>query len=111
MKEAGFIPKDAWKTYLESLSKRFTLYAPCKDGETVTFRAFEPGKEVCLDRPANAAPKGVIFPQSETLFTFNFTKDADDPRKTDVEIDESTPAAESSHPLRPSLRCKGLFHP
>jgi len=95
MKEAGFIPRDAWKTYVESLTKRFALYAPCKDGETVVFRPFEPAGEVCLDRPANAAPKGVIFPQSETLFAFNLKKDADDPKKTDVELDAQIPVADS----------------
>ncbi len=96
MKEAGFIPKDAWKAYLESLAKRFTLYAPCKDGEAVVFQVFEPDKEVCLDRPANTAPKGVIFPQSETLFTFNLKKDADNPKKTDVELDGSIPAIDAA---------------
>lgn len=95
MKEAGFIPKDAWKAYVGSLAKRFDLYAPCKDGETVVFQAYAPDKEVCLDRPANTAPKGVIFPQSETLFSFSFKKDEEDPKKTDVEIAESMPATEA----------------
>jgi ferredoxin len=90
MKEAGFIPKEAWKAYLGSLAKRFALYAPCKEGDAVVFRRFADGKEVCLDRPANTAPKGVIFPQSETLFAFNFKKDPDDPKRADVELDGST---------------------
>ncbi len=96
MKEAGFIPKDAWIAYVESLAKRFTLYAPCKDGETVVFQAFKPGAELCLDRPANSAPKGVIFPQSETLFAFNLTKDADDPKKTDVELQAQMPTTDTA---------------
>lgn len=86
MKEAGYLPKDAWKPFVEGLAKRFQVYAPYEEGETVKFRPFDPDKALCLDRPANGAPKGVIFPQSETLFTFAFKKDSDEPRKTDVEL-------------------------
>ena len=54
-------------------------------------RSFSGGWEketaVCLDRPAQGAPKGVIFPQSETLFTFTFDKDPDEPQKTRVSLD------------------------
>jgi ferredoxin len=96
MREAGFIPKDAWKAYLGSLAKRFSLYVPCKDDEAVIFRPFQQGSEVCLDRPANSAPKGVIFPQSETLFSFNFKKDAENPKKIEVELDGSIPVADAA---------------
>jgi sulfhydrogenase subunit beta (sulfur reductase) len=95
MKEAGFVPKEALKTYLGSLAKRFALYAPCKEGEVVVFQRFQPDREVCLDRPANTAPKGVIFPQSETLFAFNLKNDPDNPKRTDVELDDSIPATDA----------------
>ena len=49
------------------------------------------GVSVSLDRPAHGAPKGVIFPQSETLFTFAFSKDPDEPQKTRVSLDAERP--------------------
>ncbi len=95
MKEAGYIPKDAWKPFVESLAKRFQVYAPCKEGDTVTFERLGPGRSVCFDRPANAAPKAVLFPQSEALFSFSMKKDADKPQKTDVELEADTTAPET----------------
>ena len=37
------------------------------------------------DRPT-ARPKSVIFPQSDTLFKFEYKKDADDAKKVSVEL-------------------------
>ena len=96
MREAGYIPKDALRPFLESLAKRFALWAPCKDGETITFQPYRDGSDICLDRPANAAPKGVIFPQSEALFTFALRKSPEDPRKVDVALDAQVPAGEAA---------------
>ena len=119
MKE-GYIRRAAWAPFVESLARRCQVYAPCEEGETVTFRQMgegnpicldrpgmvgaqrplhgqepaEPppsrtdtGVSLCLDRPAQGAPKGIIFPQSETLFTFAFSKDPDEPQKTRVSLD------------------------
>jgi sulfhydrogenase subunit beta (sulfur reductase) len=89
----GYIPKEAWTTFVESLTRRFEVYAPCKEGDTVAFERLGAGKAMCLDRPAHSAPKAVIFPQSETLFSFTLKKDADQPRKPEVELrdDRATP--------------------
>ncbi len=90
MKE-GYITKAAWASFVEALTQRCQVYAPCEEGETVRFRQIgegaDTGMSVCLDRPAQGAPKGVIFPQSETLFTFTFSKDPDDPQKTRISLD------------------------
>jgi sulfhydrogenase subunit beta (sulfur reductase) len=95
MKEAGYIPKEAWKPFVESLTRRFQVYAPCKEGDTVAFERLSGDKSMCLDRPAQCAPKAVIFPQSETLFSFSMKKDADQPQKTDVELAADTAAADT----------------
>jgi len=94
MKE-GYIRRAAWAPFVESLALRCQVYAPCEEGETVMFHRLGEGKassagtgtSICLDRPAHGAPKGVIFPQSETLFTFAFSKDPDEPQKTCVSLD------------------------
>ena len=96
MREAGYIPKDGWNAFLASLAKRFIVYAPCKDGETITFQPYHAGADVCLDRPANSAPKGVIFPQSETLFSFNLKKNPEDARKVDVELGAQSAAQDAA---------------
>jgi ferredoxin len=92
MSKAGYIPKDAWKSFVESLTKRFAVYAPCKEGDTITFERLTGEKSICFDRPAHSSPKAVIFPQSETLFSFAMKKDPDQPRKTEVEL-KAEPAA------------------
>ena len=96
MREAGYIPKEGWNAFLASLAKRFTLHVPCRDGETITFQPYHAGSDVCLDRPANSAPKGVIFPQCETLFSFNLKKNPEDPRKVDVELGAQSAAQDAA---------------
>jgi ferredoxin len=86
VKETGYIAKSAWKAFVEGLSARYRVYAPCKEGETVSFRRLEGERNLCLDRPAAGAPKAALLPQSETLFGFVLKKDATDPRKTEVEL-------------------------
>ncbi len=86
MKE-GYIRRAAWAPFVESLALRRQVFAPFEEGEAVTFHRLEKDDPICLDRPANGAPKGVIFPQGETLFTFAFSKDPDEPQKTRVSLD------------------------
>ena len=89
MKE-GYVTKAAWAPFVESLRARCQVYAPCEEEGTVIFRRLEEGDAVCLDAPAHGAPKGVLFPQSETLFTFAFSKDPEEPRKTNVSLEAPT---------------------
>jgi sulfhydrogenase subunit beta (sulfur reductase) len=74
MRETGFLAKDKVKEFVEALAKKAQVYAPVKEGDAVIFRPYVEGREICLSRPANASPKSVIFPQSETLFRFNHRK-------------------------------------
>ncbi|MGD0229159.1 MAG: 4Fe-4S dicluster domain-containing protein [Syntrophorhabdales bacterium] len=87
MKE-GHIAKAAWSAFVAALAKRFEVHAPCgEEGGAISFRRVGETDEVCLDRPANAAPKGIIFPQSETLFTYELKKDPQEPLKTNVALE------------------------
>ncbi len=89
MADTGFIPKDKWGAFIEGLSAEAQVYVPCLEGETVIFRPFGKDRTLCFERPANTPPKGVIFPQSDTLFSFKFTKkDPDNPQKVDIELVE-----------------------
>lgn len=88
MADRGFIPKEKWGAFIEGLSKKATLHVPCREGDTVVFRPFSPERTLCFERPANMPPKSVIFPQSETLFSFRFKKDPENPQRVTVELEE-----------------------
>lgn len=90
MTDKGYLPKDKWEPFIESLSNDFRVYAPCEDDGVVTFQVFEKGKKIDLSRPSTSAPKGVMFPQSDTLFAYKFKKEPETPEKTAVELDAST---------------------
>lgn len=89
MADTGFLPKDKIKTALEALSKKYQVFVPTQQGEVVLFKPYGPESTLCFDRPANLPPKGIIFPQSETLFTFNYQKDPEDHKKVSVELKEN----------------------
>lgn len=86
MIEFGFLPKEKINTLIEALSKKFQVFIPSLEGEVILFKLYDPGKTLCLTRPANLPPKGVIFPQSDMLFKFNFQKDPENPKKVSVEL-------------------------
>jgi sulfhydrogenase subunit beta (sulfur reductase) len=88
MADIGFIPKEKWGAFIERLSAKAVVYVPCLEGDTVIFRPFSKEKTLCFERPANTPPKAVIFPQSDTLFTFAFSKDPDAPQKVNIELTE-----------------------
>jgi sulfhydrogenase subunit beta (sulfur reductase) len=86
MAETGFLPKEKLEDFLKELNKNAAVYGPVLEGDTVVFRPLSPGKNLCLDRPANSPPKSVIFPQSDTLFKFEYKKNVDDAKKVSVEL-------------------------
>jgi sulfhydrogenase subunit beta (sulfur reductase) len=87
MKETGFLPKGKEKEFLGHLAQKARVFAPCEEGGVVLFRPYDPARTLCLTRPANASPKGVIFPQNEVLFGFSYEKDSEDPKKTSIQLD------------------------
>ena len=90
MADKGYLPKEKIKEFVEALGKDSNVYAPCLEGDTIIFRQYESGKEISLDRPANTPPKGAIYPQCETLLSFEFKKDEATPQKMDVELKANT---------------------
>ena len=95
MTDKGYLPKDKWEPFIESLSNDLRVYAPCEDDGVITFQVFEKGKKIDLSRPSTSAPKGVMFPQSDSLFSFRFKKEPETPEKTAVELDASTNVPET----------------
>ncbi len=89
MKE-GYVSKAAFNAFVGGLTKRFEVWAPVDEGGTVFFRRLGATDQISLDRPAYGAPKGVVFPQSETFFTFVLSKDPQDLLKTEVALEAKT---------------------
>jgi sulfhydrogenase subunit beta (sulfur reductase) len=87
MAETGFLPKEKIEGFLGAISKDALLYTPVLEGDIVIFRPFNTGNALCLDRPANSPPKSVIYPQSDVLFSYEYKKETDDPKKVSVEIE------------------------
>ncbi len=95
MADTGFIPKAEWEAFIQGLSKKAHVQVPCLEGDVVLFKPFSTDRTLCFDRPANCPPKSVIFPQSETLFSFRFNKDPENPQKVNVELEEKLDFAET----------------
>ena len=88
MADTGFIPKEKWGTFIEGIAAKSQVWVPCLEGDIVIFRPYGKDQTLCFERPANSPPKGVIFPQSDNLFSFTFKKDPENPQKVMVELEE-----------------------
>jgi sulfhydrogenase subunit beta (sulfur reductase) len=89
MAETGYLPKEKLQALLEALSKTHQVVVPVREGDVVVFQPVGPGKTLDLSRPANLPPKGIMFPQSDTLFGFQYLKDQEDPKKVSVALKEN----------------------
>lgn len=87
MKKTGYLKKEKEKEFLATLSAKARLFAPILSGETVLFKEAESDSLLCLARPAVSSAKSVIYPQSETLFSFRFKKDPEDAHRTLVNLE------------------------
>jgi sulfhydrogenase subunit beta (sulfur reductase) len=95
MADTGYLPKEKEKDFLASMSRSSVLYVPCLEGDTVLFRIYSPERTVCFDRPANSPPKSIIYPQSETLFSYAFKKNPDEPQKMTVDLEDKIDAPDT----------------
>jgi sulfhydrogenase subunit beta (sulfur reductase) len=71
--EYGIIKKDDIRKLLDAASKDYTVYAPAAGAEGPEFQVMSPETEVLLDyRNVELSPKGIFFPQTETLCDFDY---------------------------------------
>ena len=80
MADTGFLPNDKVASLLEALSRKQKVFVPIREAGVVRFMPYGPEATLCFERPANLPPKDIIFPQSDALFSFSYTKDPEDPR-------------------------------
>jgi len=69
------IEKSEIPVLVKELAEKYEVFAPVKEKGTVSFAELSPENEACMDfRNAKISPKGVLFPQTETLFTHKISE-------------------------------------
>lgn len=96
MSAIRFLAADALTPWLAGVAEAFRVLAPRREGRVVVFRPWNAdGKEgepsLTFER-ATASPKEALFPSCEVLMRFSATKDADDPAKLHMQVDDSVTA-------------------
>lgn len=91
MAKVQFIKSADVKPWLAELAKEHRVFAPSYDGEALLFRPFDPAREIVLDRAATMPPKKTVFPQSEQLVDFTYSKDPEDLGRIKIDARETLP--------------------
>lgn len=79
--------------WLSELQQTRNVYVPIEDKASIVFAPFTEQKEPVLDRQPTAPPKEVVFPQTENLLRFQYTKRKEDPAHSDLHIESQPEAA------------------
>ena len=95
MSTAGrFLATDKIPDLLKRLGTQYHVYAPVQASDTtVLFQEFNEEAQLALEREATLSPKEVFFPQTERLLTYTYQKDAEDPKKSSIQIEETLEAS------------------
>lgn len=88
MAATRFIKTEDIGPWVEALSRTRRTFVPTKSPEGVTLKPYA-GQVVCLDKRAATPPKAAVFPQTETLMTFEHRKDAENPGKTRLSVSQN----------------------
>lgn len=77
--KAKTINKKDIASFLDDLIKEYEVFAPIKRDGLVLFETIGSGNEALLDyKNSKISPKGIMFPQSETLFRYSYNKETVD---------------------------------
>lgn len=78
------INKQKLADILQRWSKEYAVMAPIGEGSAVSYKKWEEGKEVQLDKNSTIPAKNVFFPQTEELYDYKVGKDS-------LELEEAIP--------------------
>jgi len=70
------LPKDKLNDWLVALNE-YDLFAPTRNDDTVLFSRLKDPDEIVLDAKSTMSPKGLLLPQTETLFKYNVGKNTE----------------------------------
>ena len=86
--QAHFLATGKIPALLSKLGKTARVLAPVRTAAQITlFQEWRDGAELALERQASMPLKGAIFPQTEQLLSYTYTKDANDLTRTTVALD------------------------
>jgi sulfhydrogenase subunit beta (sulfur reductase) len=72
---AVLLPKDQMSVLLETLLQEHEVFAPVNDDGVIAFRQVDSPQQVLLDyQNSTLPPKGLFFPQTETLFAYSLER-------------------------------------
>ncbi|MFO7877693.1 MAG: 4Fe-4S dicluster domain-containing protein [Desulfovermiculus sp.] len=77
--------------WLKDMSAGSRVLAPARVDNAVSFVPFEPQNELVLEHKTTAPPKQAVFPQTETLLKYRYSKDPEHPETQSLEIKETLP--------------------
>ncbi len=78
-------------SWLEELAKENSVFAPRYEGDSVIFAPFDAKQEIFIKNAATLPPKKTIFPQSEKLVDFTYSKDPENLSRIMIEGKEILP--------------------
>ncbi len=79
------------KSWLAELAQKNSVFAPRYEGDSVIFAPFDPEQEIFIKNAATAPPKKTVFPQSEKLVDFKYSKDPEDLSRILIDAKENLP--------------------
>jgi len=85
--DAFYLAAGDLSAWLDKQAQARRVLAPVREGVAVVFRRMQPGQAPLLER-ARISPKAAIMPTGETLFSFTAEKDAADPGKLLINLDD-----------------------
>lgn len=91
-----FIAFDQLNSALDRISEQLEVWVPVasKDQKRVMrFAPYRPGMTLVLDHQTTLGPKQVVLPQVEALFRFDYRKNADEPSRKRVQLEDPHPPA------------------
>ncbi|MBA3005001.1 MAG: 4Fe-4S dicluster domain-containing protein [Proteobacteria bacterium] len=78
-------------SWLEELARENKVFAPRYEGDAVIFAPFDPKQEISIKHAATMPPKKTVFPQSEKLVDFTYSKDPENLSRILIEAKEILP--------------------
>lgn len=91
--EAKFITKDNLEKWLDELSSRFEVWAPCKQSEgtksVILYRPLGAGFQMELERKPTESAKNTIFPRSEPLLRYSRGNDPERSGAMTLKLEEA----------------------
>ena len=85
--DAFYLAAEDLSSWLDKQVQARRVLAPAKEGYAVLFRPLQAGQTPLLER-ARISPKSAIMPTGETLVSFSAAKDAEDPAKLHISLDD-----------------------